>query len=41
MLEQITKLKALFPSEGKKLDKKTKEGYNAKLIQWLTVTDSL
>lgn len=41
MLGEIAKSKAPSPSEGTELDEETKEAYNAKLLPWLTVTDSL
>ncbi len=42
MLGEIPKPKALSPPEGKEdVDEKTKETYDAKILSWLTVTDSL
>ncbi len=42
MLDEIPKPKATSPPEGKEeVDEKTKETYDAKLLSWLTVTDSL
>ena len=41
MLGQIIEPKAPSPPQGKELDEKTKEAYDTKLLQWLTVTDSL
>lgn len=41
MLGQIAESKTPSPPEGKKLDEKTKEAYNTKLMQWFTITDSL
>ncbi len=42
MLGEILKPKApSFPEGKEEVDKKTKETYDAKLLSWLTVTDSL
>lgn len=41
MLGQIVEPKAPSPPQGKELDEQTKEAYQTKLLQWLTVTDSL
>ena len=41
MLGKIKKPKSPSPPNGEELDEKTQESYDAKLLQWLTVTDSL
>ena len=41
MSGEIKKPKSPSPPDGKELDDKTQESYDAKLLQWLTLTDSL
>ena len=41
MLGENKKPKSPSPPDGEELDEKTQESYDAKLLQWLTVTDSL